>query len=180
MTVLVSDDGKSVIAIDDYSEQSFDKNPEVLLFYNAGKKIKGYKLNELLDNIKFISVSVSHFQWIYGNQKTFSIKDSKINLTTFELNNYSFNTETGDILKKERDKTLSGEAIYVYGRVKGLGADSHEIEIDCVIYGTVPKGTKLSFDSKEYRWEGDGFNETLIIKNGKLIAKKGIIFNRCD
>ncbi len=181
MTVLISDDGKSVVAIDDYSEREWDKNPEVLIFYINGSKITAYKLNEVIDNLKFISESASHFRWLYGNEKTFSIKDSKINLTTFEMNNFTFEVETGKILKKERDEILSGDAIYVYGTVKGLGGDKHEIEVGCVIYGSVKKGSKILFDSKKYRWEeGNEFNETLIIKDGKLIAKKGIRFNNCN
>src|SRR5687768_3873887 len=49
MTVLVSDDGKSVAAIDDYSMQDYENNPEILIFYKSGKKIKTYKLDEIYD-----------------------------------------------------------------------------------------------------------------------------------
>jgi hypothetical protein len=181
MTVLISDDGKSVVAIDDYSEREPAEIPEVLIFYQNGKKIAAYKLDELLDNPKFIMRSASHFRWLYRNEKAFSINDAKLNLTTFEMNDLVFDVETGRILKKDRDEILSGEAIYVFGKVKGLGGDNHEIEVLCVIYGAVKKGDKIQFRSEKYKWEaGFGFYDTLIIKDGKLADKKGVIFNVCN
>lgn len=180
MTVLVSDDGKSVIAVDDYSEQQPEDNSEVLSFYHNGNRIKVYKLNEVFDDIKFISQSVSHFRWLFRNQQNFSIIDSKINLTTFEMNNLVFDIETGSLLKKEKDQMLAGDAIYVFGKVKGLNGDRNEILVECSIYGKAQKGEKILFSSKEFGWEGSGFDESLIIKDGKLISKKGILFNRCN
>jgi hypothetical protein len=180
MTILIGDDGKSIVAIDDFSEQDFEKNPEVLIFYQSGEKIKSYKLSELLDNPKFISVSVSHFHWLYRNENSFSLKDSKLELTTFELNRYIFDAESGGVLKKEKDEILSGDAVYVYGEVKNLSGDKYEIDVKCAIYGSVSKGAKLQFASKELGWKDGKFHETLIIKNGKLAARKGIIFNVCN
>jgi hypothetical protein len=180
MTNLVSDDGESVVAIDDYSEQDWEKNPEVLIFFSHGKKIKSYKLNELFDNPKLITVSVSHFHWAFDNEKTFLIKDAKLNLTTYELNNFVFDSETGNLLKKEKDEILSGNSIYVYGKVNPLGGDKHEILVECVISGSTEKGSKILFESKKFKWIGGSSNETLIIKDGILIARKGVIFNKCD
>ncbi len=179
MTVLISDDGKSVIAIDDYSEQDPEDNSEVLIFYNNGNRIKAHKLNEVFDDLKFISQSVSHFRWLFKSQKGFSINDSKISLTTFEMNNLVFDIETGNLLKKEKDKSLSGDAIYVYGKVKGLDGEKHEIQVECVINGKAKKGEKILFNSKEFRWEGSNSNESLIINDARLVSRKGVIFNRC-
>ncbi len=180
MSVLVSDDGESVIAIDDYSEQEPENNSDVLIFYRNGKQIKTHKLKEVIEDIKFVSQSVSHFRWLFKNQKEFSVADSKINLTTFEMNNLVFDIETGNLLKKEKDELLSDDAVYVFGKVKGLGGDKHEIEVECVIYGQAKQGEKILFNSKEFRWEGSGFDESIIIKNGTLVSKKRIVFNRCN
>ena len=180
MTVLVSDDGESVISIDDYSEQNLEENPEVIFFYNNGNKVKTYRLNEVFDNKNFIVESVSHFKWLFGNKNTFAINDSKVYLTTFEMNNLVFDLRTGKLLSKEKDKILADGAIYVYGQVKGLGREKHEIKIECVISGSVKKGSNILFGSIKYKWDGSGFNESLIIKDGELIARKGIIFNRCN
>ncbi len=178
MTVLVSDDGKMVIAIDDYSEQDLEKNPEVLLFYNNGKKVKGYKINDLLENANIVTVSSSHFKWLLRDAD-FSIKDSRIKLTTFEMNHLTFNIESGDIFTKKRDEVLSGNTLYVFGKITNLGGDEHEIEVICAIYGNIEKGNKVKFSSDKIRWEGSGFLETLIIKDGKLVDTKGIILNSC-
>lgn len=180
MTVLISDNGFSVVAVDDYSPQDYEKNPEVLIFYNNGEKIKSYKLTEMLDNPKFISVSVSHFQWLFVYEPTFSIKDSKLNLTTYEMNNFVFDIENGETLKKEKNAILSGNAVYVFGKVRGIAGENHEIEVQCAIYGSAKKGDKILFESKERRWEGSGFSEALIIKDGKLIASKGVFYNGCN
>jgi hypothetical protein len=59
-TVLVSDDGKNVVAIDDYSERNPEDNPEILQFFLDGKKVKSYKLSELLENTKIITAKYNH------------------------------------------------------------------------------------------------------------------------
>ena len=100
-TVLVSDDGKNLVVIDDYSESKPEENPEVLQFYLDGKQIKSYKLSDLLENTKFISQSVSHFRWV-RKPLTFSINGSKFNLTTYEFFNYDFDINTGETLKKKK------------------------------------------------------------------------------
>lgn len=179
MTVLVGDDGQSVVAIDDYSMQDEQQNPEVLIFYQGGRKIKAYKLGELLDDRKFISVSVSHFRWLFRGEKEFSIDGPALTLTTFELNNYAFDVKTGAVLKKERDAILSGDAVYVFGRVEGFGGEKHEIEVLCVISGDAAGKDRIYFESGERRWEGRGFYEALVIKKGKLAAVKGVNFNVC-
>lgn len=179
MTVLVSDDGKTVVGIDDYSTQDRNKDPEVLLFYKEGKKVRSYKLSEVLDNPQFVSVSVSHFRWVHVNGKTPGINDTKVSLTTYELYDYVFNAETGEVLKKERNEILSGGAVFVTGYVRGLGGRRHEIEVQCVIYGPVRKGDIVPFESDKIRWEGPRFYETLILKDGKLLAARGATFNVC-
>lgn len=183
MTVVVSDDGKSVVAIDDYSEQDDKKNPEVLFFYKHGKKIKSYKLYNLISNRKFVSFSVSHFNWLFTykpNYEPFTAEGSQMTLQTHELNNYSFNIETGKMLKKERDTVLSGDAIYVFGDIFSLGNDYYQTKVRCVLYGEVSVNKTVKFESKKRKWIGGSTNNALIIKGGKLVADKGVIFNACD
>lgn len=180
MTVLVSDDGKSVAAIDDYSTQNYENNPEILIFYKNGKKLKSYKLDEIYNKHKFLIVSTSHFRWTFEYEKTFSIKDSKLNLTTYDLNNYIFNVESGRILKKERDKILSGDAVYVFGEIEPLGEDKYAIQAGCVIYGKAEKESRIVFESKKIGWQGGGLSEALIIKDGKLLERKDVFLTYCN
>lgn len=183
MTVVISDDGNSVAVIDDYSEQDEKKNPEVLCFYSYGKKIKSYKLYDLISNRKFVSFSVSHFDWLFtdtSSYKPFTIESSQITLQTHELNNYSFRIETGEMLKKERDAILSGDAIYVFGDIFSLGNDFYQIKVRCVLYGETPVNKTVKFESKKYKWIGGNTDKALIIQEGKFVANKGVIFNACD
>jgi hypothetical protein len=179
MTVLIGDDGKSITVVDDYSEQEWKENPEVLIFYNNGKKIRTYKLNEVLGKLHHVTVSASHFRWLLS-EKPISVTDGKLRLTTTELNHYVFDAATGEILNKNKDEILSGDAVYVYGRVNRLGNGRYEIEVDCAVYGVVPENRKLQFTSEKQNLGGNGFYATLIIKNGKLADKKDhIILNVC-
>ncbi|HRH44480.1 MAG TPA: hypothetical protein PKY82_22785 [Pyrinomonadaceae bacterium] len=182
MSVIISDDGKSIVAVDDYSTQDNRKNPEILHFFKNGKMLKSYKLSELLDNSRFITISASHFRWLNfyeSSNKPYLVEDSKINLQTFELNNFTFDIETGNLLKKERDKIIDENTIYVFGQVSGNGSEDNEIEVFCSIYGNIPIGSKLKFVSKKLRWKGKGSFATLVIKNGELVEDKEILLNGC-
>lgn len=179
MMVLVSDDGKSVVAVDDYSEQKREENPEVLLFFRNGKKIKSYNLKDLINDKKFVSYSVSHFRWLITGKESLKIEDSTFNLTTHEFYNYLFDIETGEIIQKERDELLSGDAIYAYGSVSGNGGKEHQFRIECIIYGKIPDNGTVKFESEKIRFNGGSFYQTLLIKNGKLIKNYYINMNNC-
>jgi hypothetical protein len=179
MTVLVSDDGKSVIAVDDYSEQEREENPKILLFFRNGKEIKSYNLKDLISDKKFVSYSASHFRWIIRSESSLKIEDSKIKLKTHEFYNYSFNIDTGELVQKERDELLTGDAIFAYGSVSGDGGKEHQFRIECIIYGKIPKNGIVKFESEKIRFDGGSFYQTLLIKNGKLIENYEIIMNNC-
>lgn len=180
MTILISDDGKSVVAIDDYSDQNYENNPDILIFYRNGKKIKSYKLDEIIGTPKVLRVSASHFTWTLEYEDAFSIKDSKLNLTTYNLNNYIFDTKNGEILKKEKDKILSDNAVYAFGEIESLGEDKYALQADCVIYGNAEKGSRILFDSPKIKFQSDGLRQTIIIKDGKLVARKEVFLNLCN
>lgn len=180
MTVLVSDDGKSIVAIDDWSEQEAKENPEVLLFFCNGKKTQAYKINELVSDIKFVMYSVSHFIWLLDYGKELRIENSKLALKTHELNTYLFNIETGEILEKQRDERLSGDAIFASGIVSGDKGNEYQFKIICLIYGQTPETNPITIVSDKLKFEGDEFYETLLIKNGKLIESFGMRPNSCN
>jgi hypothetical protein len=183
MSVFVSNNGMTVVAIDDYSDQDSKKDPEVLSFYSKGEKTKSYKLSTFMATSEFITFSVSHFHWLFNTESSynpFTIKDKNMTLQTYELNNFVFDIESGELLSNERDKSLSNGEIYVFGKVKTLGGNNHEILVTCSIYGSIPKGTKVKFTSDKIRWDGSGFSESLVIKDGKLVDRKNIIFNACQ
>lgn len=179
MTVLVSDDGITLVAVDDYSEREPSTDLEVLLFYREGKLVKKYLLGELLDDVSNISSSVSHFQWLFGREPL-SISDSRLNLTTFELVHYAFNTEKGHVLKKEQDSALSDDALYVYGKVTRLGQRRYQMEVCHVVQGGVPAGGKVEFEAERDDLLLTNQYHTVIIKDGRLIAVKDVRLNSCN
>lgn len=178
MTLVVSDDGQNVVAIDDYSAQDFRNNPEVLFFFREGKIGKTYKLLELA-NPKFLTVSASHFRWMAYGVGEFGMRNSQLSLSTLDSYDYLFDSTTGGLIAKQKAKLLSESAVYVYGQVTGLGGTRHKIVVECVIHGSAKEGETIFFDSKNRRWDGSGFNQSLIIDRGVLVSARGFLFNVC-
>lgn len=181
MTVLVSNDGDNLIAVDDFSERGPAKYLEVLHFYRQGKQIKIYSLGELLNDISNISSSVSHFNWFFGMP---SISNSTLRLTTYELFHYVFDIKTGGMLIKEQDTILSDGAFYIYGKLKNLSNGYYEMEVCHRIQGDIPANGKVRFRVDA---QADGrdkflsnFYSTVIVKDGKLLVEKDVILNSCN
>ena len=179
MTVLVSDDGINLIAVDDWSQRDASDDLEVLSFYRQGKVIKQYTLKQLLTNADNIESSVSHFSWFFKS-RNLVIKDSQISLTTFDLVNYTFDITNGEILKKQRDAILSDGALYVYGSIKESGKGLYEMAVCHVVQGKVPANGKVSFTVEKDKQNALWNHVTAVIKDGKLIAVKPVMFNSCN
>ena len=179
MTIFVSDDGRNVVAIDDFSEREATEDLDVLLFYDEGKLIKKYTLGELLNDTENIERSVSHFRWFFFPNKL-RIEASKLTLKTFELFNYTFDIKTGEILKKERDPILTDDSLYIYGMLKNLGNSRYEIEVCHVVQGTIPKKGKVQFEVLENTKFFMNNVTTVIIRKGELVAQNGLILNSCN
>jgi len=178
MTMVVSDDGNSVIAIDDYSTQKWKRNPDVLYFFKDGKILKTHSRNDLI-NPRFVSYSVSHFLWTFLDE--ISPAPSQLTLLTYELNRLTFDLATGSLIKKEPDASLSGGGVFVFGYINYLDGDRHMFFVQGVIQGPAKKGQKIPFESRTPRWPGGGLGEALVIKDGKLIGRRqGVIFNVCS
>jgi len=180
MTLLISNDGKSVVAIDDYSEQDFRENPDVLFFMHDGVKTRSYKLNDILENTKYVSISISHFSWV-NLKRPFAIIEDKVSFETYKLTSYVFDSKTGEMLKKEPDRALTEDSAYVYGDVRWLGDDRFEVKIACVLHGNGIPGSTIAFTSGTHpKWKRPGNWESLIIREGKLVNYSGVLFNVCS
>jgi hypothetical protein len=116
-TVLVSDDGDSLIAVDDFCENEPSAERTVVSFYLHGKLIKQYSMGDLLDAPDYVLHSVSHFWWIAWDSKL-QINNGMISFTTWERNNYTLDIRTGEIVGKKFEpppplaKTLCGSTSY--------------------------------------------------------------------
>jgi hypothetical protein len=177
-TVLVSDDGRTLVVVDDWSNRQPGPELDVLVFYRNGSLLKKYSLGDLLKDISNIERSVSHFQWFF-QPSTLSVVDSQLKLQTFELTDYEFDIHTGDLLTKQTSSVLSEGSSYVYGKVKKLGAGRFEIEVCQHVYGAVSKGGKLEFVAEQSAFHSDNYY-SVVIKDGKLVAKKDVMLNSCN
>lgn len=98
MTVLINDDGRSIVVVDDYSDQDLTPDVEVLFFLHDGQVKKTYKLKELIDP-RLTLQTVSHFR-SFDTTKKLTIQNSKVQLLTLDLFQYVFDVESGDLLEK--------------------------------------------------------------------------------
>jgi hypothetical protein len=178
MTVVVSNDGRKLIAIDDFSVFFRKDNPLVLRFYLDGKLIKSYKLDQLLINPTNVTQSVSHFQWLLDfPQKITSTEE--LSLTTNELVTYKFSLSNGNILQRKQDERLTGNAIYAFGKITKLKNETYEMDVLCLIYGKIPDNRKIIFKTAPNSILSNSYYDSLIVKNGELIAKINLSLNVC-
>jgi hypothetical protein len=95
-TALVSDDGVNIVVVDDFSEALPAAELEVLHFYHLGKLTAAYRLAELLDNVKHVGSTSSHFFWFSWDSLEF--EGETLSLTTTECMPLTFSTNTGEMV----------------------------------------------------------------------------------
>ncbi len=179
-TVLLTDDGVNLLVIDDFSERRPDRDLDVLMFYRDGLQIKKHSLGDLLRDVSNIESSVSHFKWFF-HPEAIAVRDSRVQLKTFELINYEFDIRTGDVLKKETDPVLTKDSVYVYGKVKKLSGRRYEIEVCQQVYGVVPRSGRIEFEAdQDDVFHFNNIYYSVVIRNGKLVAKQDVILNSCN
>lgn len=100
-TCLISEDGKNIAAIDDFSTENPEEDPKVLWFFVDGAPVKYYKLSDVFEDFQKVKTTASHFLWI-KTPFPLVIFDSKLDFTTYELNRFVFDFKTGELLKKEK------------------------------------------------------------------------------
>lgn len=96
LSVEISDDGKNLLFIDDYSSGYGFKNIPVVTLYNQDKFIKTFTLGDLMDNLCAVTYSASHMRWC----SNWGFLNEKIFLETYDF--YRFELDFfGNIIKKE-------------------------------------------------------------------------------
>ena len=75
-TVIISNDGKNLIVVNDWPHYSNKKVLNVLEFYSIGKSIQSVKFIDCMTDTSNISMSVSHFNWLMD----FTIEKNNITL----------------------------------------------------------------------------------------------------
>jgi hypothetical protein len=181
MTILVSNNGRNLVIINDFVEGFQFQNRIGLRFFNSGIPSKTYMLTDLISDSCNISQSVWHSRWSledFGLIKS----DSSFSLATYEFNEFEFNTKSGDIIKKAKPEAYDGNtAILITEFDKHEKTDSVSLKIIRQISGVtiLKNGTVISTDAYgQGRWR-----TILMIKNNKDVTpnrfRNHIFLNRC-
>lgn len=173
-TVLLSNDGSSLVVVDDYSERVPTPDLVVLLFYSNGKLSKRYTLGELLEDPTNITESVSHFSWFFGGGRALDTSNGRLRLTTYELVRYEFELATGDQLLRERDGVLGESTIYAFGDVEPVGSQRYRMQVCRRIYGEVPASGVVEFETAQPLAVERRTPMTIIVARGRLVATKPV------
>jgi hypothetical protein len=163
-TVFVSNDGKSVAIIDDYSVAEPSDTLRVIDFYKSGSLFKVYRLGDLLCSSYNISESVSHFTWL--PKLDFFPSSNTLVLETFELNTIRFDIVSGRIINKIRNPILTKTSFLGFGRIHKLSRDKYEFIVSQRVYGKVPDNGKIVFRTKRKSFSE---YETIILDQGEEI-----------
>ena len=104
-TLLVSDDGAFVVAMDDFSERMAVNELGILAFYKVGKLQKSYTIRDLFLDMRKLHFSVSHFLPFGRYAKRTLPPDFKLSLETSEAVRYVFDVRTGEVLSKAKKES---------------------------------------------------------------------------
>jgi hypothetical protein len=95
--VIVASDGSHVIRRGPWASRYYD---EAFTFFADGRKIRSYRIDELVGNPKFLPRSVSHFRWRGDHQ--FNDSAGTWAIRTLNGEYYTFDISTGEILSSFR------------------------------------------------------------------------------
>lgn len=181
-TVFVSNDGVTLVVIDDWSARPHSKDLDVLLFYQNGTLKKKYLLGDLLKDQSNVSASVSHFWWMI-TEKHF-VRDGKLTFKTLELVDYEIDCLTGEIISQKLDPLIDAKTIYAYGEVSLVSEQTYEMRVCHRAYGEIPASGKFRFTD-----EGNKLAKfhkqlprhmTLIIKDNSCAEVMSYWLNSCN
>ena len=187
-TILVSDDGRFISTIDDYSCRYSTNALAVLSFYTDGELVKSYSLEDLLEEVDNVSHSASHFGWVHHNRSDFRIDKLSLSIKTYEGTAYTFNLEDGSIQRKVLEPLRAKGALYVYGDIQKLNGNHYEMDIWHRVWGEIPDTQKIVFEvdpkaitasNRKYVFEKGGVI-SCVLSGGKLIYTSDILFNECN
>jgi hypothetical protein len=175
-TVFVSDDGRSVIALNDWPELGPDATSEpwgssyFLQFFRDGALLKAFRERDLVRNACALSYSVSHATWLLRpSPKEFPA--SVLELTTQDLTTFRFDERSGAMLAREVPAGLE-RAEFVYGELQKPKDGLRELKVVTVINGRAAPGDVIAFEVDESdpaaRDLGPSRYAVVILEGGKL------------
>jgi len=136
---MISDDGQTVIIIDDYPGGSGFSSIQALHFYNRDNLVRMYSLGELVTNMCNMSRSASHFDWLTG----FSAEpDGKLEIKTTEFKTIGFDAVGAITYKTDDPRSIGAEILY--GKIKRLGRNHFVLKVFQSINGTTKRGVTIN------------------------------------
>ena len=163
MTIFISNNGQNIVVIDDYMVGHKIGDRNALWFYNNGKLVKSYRLNELISDTCNISQSVGHTEWCLED---FEMIDSKnlFTLSTYELTEFIFDLTTGEVISNKKPDIFYSKSFIAYGEFRKGNEEQATMRIKRYISGDVQHENIINFKTKHY---GAGlWQELLLIKSG--------------
>lgn len=179
MTIRVSNDGNSIVVIDDFVEGHVISDRIGLWIFYKGELIKKYKLIELINDTCNVSFSVWHIDWLVNNYD-FNQDQSKFEFATNEFYNCSVDLVSG-VISKNRPLGFDDNSFIVYGSFRQRKGSDVVMSISKYISGNKLPNNKIKFRT-DFFGEGN-WTTALIIKDGKDITPEEfrykVMINRC-
>lgn len=167
MTILVSDDGRSVVVLNDFMEQHFLRNSRVLWIYKEGKLMHSYQLTEIVKDTCNTASSIWHKEWCL-NDFGFDEIQNLFSLSTYEFMEYSFDLESGDIISERRPDGFDDNTFILYGGFRKNSSETVTMTIYRYINGPVQPDNKMAFKTSYF---GQGYwTEGIMISNEQDIT----------
>jgi hypothetical protein len=186
--VYVSDNGNSIVAVDDYSgNNEFSDSTGLIQIYDKTKLINTYHANQIFYSKKNVSHSASHTHWSFEGK--IDSLNKEFELETYEMIKFRFSLETGLIITKNKHPLLNTDNLRIYGKIERTEVDTiFKIEICGMIYGKMPRDTSIKFSI--FQSEKKYFNfsrydyKAIFLKQNIYIKTdyryENTILNNCD
>ena len=95
--VYLSNEGKYLVRTGPWASSDTD---EAFSFFNEGKLLKTYKVNDLIRYVSALHHSSSHFQW--ENETKLNSAENILEVTTLEGGKFDFKLESGEIINQQK------------------------------------------------------------------------------
>lgn len=140
-TALIYNDGRLLVVVDDFSEETPEAALEVLEFYADGERVRTYRLGELLNHIDSVQLTASHFQWYVDRSLHF--QGQNLSLTTTECVTLTFNPATQAPPRRALPRGVKESDHLVYGELHD-GKDGHaQLRVLRPVHGTAEVGRDI-------------------------------------
>lgn len=131
--VSISNDGQTVVAVNDYVQGLPADSIILMKFYYQGILKREMTMGALVQDNCNVTESIAHFRWCFDDSELRS--DGIFATTTFELIRYEFDSKNGETVNKVQHPALTESSLYLCGHIKLIKPGEYEIVPWRIIYG---------------------------------------------